>query len=296
MKRFFVLFILGVVLFPMMSFAQENEYTPEQLALRSDIFNFVKQEGFVPEIDPYGDIKFKSEGDVYYIAVSYQDKSPMYVSFYRYFGSYPAEFSRDVVVMATGNLNLYKGIKIICFEDAYRIGADMYVNSAEPIKDAFYRVKSLIKHVESEFYAECANVGTVGTMGGVTVNEIPFIITKLEVGNTDENQNVIQDFGSTIWDFKTKFLSPRITVKPYTNNGTYKLYVKLYKDGVLKAGSSSPEGYSYTADVTISGRSEQVFTLTGWGSSTAGYWQMGDYRFEIWYGDYCIGSKSFKVN
>ena len=68
-----------------------------------------------------------------------------------------------------------------------------------------------------------------------------------------------------------------------------------YKDGTLKTGSSSPSGYSYSSKITISGNSPQVFTLSGWGSKTAGHWSIGNYRFEIWYGDYCIGSKTFNI-
>jgi hypothetical protein len=112
---------------------------------------------------------------------------------------------------------------------------------------------------------------------------------------TDKDGNVIQDFGASIWDYKTQYLSPRITIKPYAKSGTYTVYVKLYKNGELSTGTNSPTGYSYSTTVTVSGSSSQVVRLSGWGSSTSGHWPIADYRFEVWYGDYCIGSKSFKV-
>ena len=296
MKRFFITLVLVLLMLPFVSFAQNNsEFNSEQLALRSDLFNFLKEEGFVPELDSDGDIKFKSEGQIYYISVSKANDNPMYVVLYRSFNN-PEDYSLETIVMATKKLNFYKAVKVLCYDNSFRIGAEMFVRSAEPVKDAFYKLKEIIDSVKSDFLDECKNVGNISSSSVLhTISEIPFIVTKLEVANTDENNKVIQDYGETIWDFKTKYLTPRITIKPFKSAGTYTVYVKLYKNGTLSTGTSSPAGYTYSSKVTVSGNSSQVFTLSGWGSKTAGNWSIGEYRFEIWYGDYCIGSKTFQV-
>ena len=296
MKRFIITLVLGLLILPSISFAQSDSgFNSEQLALRTDLFNFLKEEGFMPELDSDGDIKFKSEGQPYYMSVSKTDENPMYVVLFRSFNN-PDEYSAETIAMASTKLNFYKGVKVLCFEKSFRIGAELYVRNSEPVKSAFYKLKGIIDSVKSDFLDECKNVGPVSSLSSSnSISEIPFIITKLEVANTDENSNIIQDYGETIWDYKTKYLTPRITVKPFKSTGTYTIYVKLYKDGSLRTGSSSPSGYSYSSKVTISGNSSQVFTLSGWGSKTAGHWSTGEYRFEIWYGDYCIGSKTFKV-
>lgn len=296
MKRFITTLILGLFILPSMSFAQSDSgFNSEQLSLRTDLFNFLKEEGFMPELDSDGDIKFKSEGQAYYISVSKTDENPMYVVLFRSFSN-PDEYSAETIAMASTKLNFYKGVKVLCFDKSFRIGAELYVRNAEPVKSTFYKLKGIIDSVKSDFLDECKNVGSVSSSSSSnSISEIPFIITKLEVANTDEDSNIIQDYGETIWDYKTKYLTPRITVKPFKSTGTYTIYVKLYKDGSLRTGTSSPSGYSYSSKVTISGNSSQVFTLSGWGSKTAGYWSTGEYRFEIWYDDYCIGSKTFKV-
>ena len=295
MKRLIITLVLGLLILPSMSFAQSDSgFNSEQLALRTDLFNFLKEEGFMPELDSDGDIKFKSEGQAYYISVSKTDENPMYVVLFRSFSN-PDEYSAETIAMASTKLNFYKGVKVLCFDKSFRIGAELYVRNAEPVKSAFYKLKGIIDSVKSDFLDECKNVGSVSSSSSSnSISEIPFIITKLEVANTDEDSNIIQDYGETIWDYKTKYLTPRITVKPFKSTGTY-TYVKLYKDGSLRTGTSSPSGYSYSSKVTISGNSSQVFTLSGWGSKTAGHWSTGEYRFEIWYDDYCIGSKTFKV-
>lgn len=264
MKRLIITLVLGLLILPSISFAQSDSgFNSEQLALRTDLFNFLKEEGFMPELDSDGDIKFKSEGQPYYISVSKTDENPMYVVLFRSFNN-PDEYSAETIAMASTKLNFYKGVKVLCFDKSFRIGAELYVRNAEPVKSAFYKLKGIIDSVKSDFLDECKNVGSVSSSSSSnSISEIPFIITKLEVANTDENSNIIQDYGETIWDYKTKYLTPRITVKPFKSTGTYTIYVKLYKDGSLRTGTSSPSGYSYSSKVTISGNSSQVFTLSG---------------------------------
>lgn len=298
MKRLIITLVLGLLILPSISFAQSYySYTSEELALRTDLFNFLKEQGYMPEVDDFGYIEFECEGQSYYILVSHTDENPMYVQLYRIFGLPDEyEYSEETIAIALNKLNKFRRVKVFCEDNTIFIVAALFVRNAEPVKSAFYTLKSIIDLVESEVLDECKNVGSVSSSSNSnSISEIPFIITKLEVANADENKNIIQDYGETIWDYKTKFLTPRITVKPFKSTGTYTIFVKLYKDGSLRTGTSSPSGYSYANTVTISGNSSQVFTLSGWGSKTAGHWSTGEYRFEIWYDDYCIGSKTFKV-
>lgn len=293
------IFVFAIMLIvPSVVLAQgESEYNSEQLAMRTELFNFLKQEGFMPDIDKDGDIHFKSEGDNFYVSVSKTDNNPMYVTFFKSF-NYPEDYSLETILLANKELSLYKGIKIVCFKNSLRIGAELFVRSAEPLKHSFYKLKGIINQVEGDFVDECEKVGntSMSTSSSASVSEIPFLVTQLEVANTESNGTIIQDYGATIWSYKTKYLKPRITIKPIRSSGTVDVYVKLYKNGVLSTGSSSPSGYSYAAKVNLNGQSSQVISLDGWGSSNSGHWVSGDYRFEIWYGNYCIGSKSFKVN
>lgn len=297
MKRLIITLVFGLLILPSISFAQSDSgFNSEQLALRTDLFNFLKEEGFMPELDSDGDIKFKSEGQPYYISVSKTDENPMYVVLFRSFNN-PDEYSAETIAMASTKLNFYKGVKVLCFDKSFRIGAELYVRNAEPVKSAFYKLKGIIDSVKSDFLDKCKNVGSVSSSSSSnSISEIPFIVTKMEVANVDYNGNIIQDYGSTIYDFKTKYLKPRITIKPFKTSGSYTVYVKLYKDNVLQRNtSSSPEDCTFSYSVTVSGNSNQTVEFSGWGSNNAGQWGIGTYRYEVWYNDYCIGSKTFKV-
>lgn len=292
MKRIVSLFALLFVLGSALSLADELNLA--QLRLRGDIKNFLQQEGYVPEIDEYGDIVFKKEGEKYYVTVNPSDVSPMYVVLFRVFNN-PEGYSPQTIKLAASQLNFYKGVKVLCYEDFFSVRAELYLASADAFKDAFSKLVKQIANVEEAVVDRLEKASNEGAGGAVSSSFVPFMVTKLEVADVDYDGNIQQSYGSTIYAYKTKYLKPRITVTPMMGNGDYTVYVKLFKDGELKTGNTSPTGYSFSNKVTISGTSSQTFYLSGWGSNTAGHWSAGSYRFEVWYGDYCVGSKDFKV-
>ena len=85
-------------------------------------------------------------------------------------------------------------------------------------------------------------------------------------------------------------------ITSYKSSGKYYIYVKLFKDNVLQRNSTtSPEGYTYTDDITLNGTGNQTINLVGWGSNTSGNWSAGSYRLEVWFKGQLLGSKLFYV-
>lgn len=290
MKRYLIALVCALVMLPSISFADAPNFNKEQLALRTDVFNFLKVEGYMPEIDSDGDIKFKSQGKEFYFSVSESNTNPMHVILFMYF-SKPSGYSEECIIKAGSELNKQKGAKVVFFDDSFMIVSEMFVRHSEAVLEAFYSMLENIEEVKDNFIDYC---DTYSSTSVASISEIPFIITKVEVANVDNDYNIIQDFGVTVWDNKSKYLQPRITVKPLSGAGKYTVTVKLYQNNLLSTGSNSSD-YSYTNEISVSGQSGQVIYLMGWGSNTAGHWSAGNYRFEVWYGDYCLGSKSFKV-
>ena len=124
---------------------------------------------------------------------------------------------------------------------------------------------------------------------------MPGLITDIQIANVKQDGTIINNYGSRLYDFNTRYLKPKITLRPFKESGTYTVYVKMFKNNVLSTGSSSPAGFSYSDEITLSGSSSQTFYLSGWGSDSDGHWEEGDYRVEVWYGNYCIGSTTFEV-
>lgn len=293
MKKF--LLVLFMTVFGMsMAYA---DLTPAQKALQNEIMAFLREEGYAPDIDSDGDIYFKKEGAKYYVIINERDTSPMYLTLSRIF-SYDDKYSKENLTLAQNEINLYKGIKVLLMKSSYRIQAELYLTNSDTFKYAFYKLTSQISDAIDELIDEVNKVvsnggGGYGGGSNVVSNKIPFVIDGFSVANVDYDDNIITDYGYTIYSSSTKYLKPKITVKS-TVTGSYKVYVRLYKDNSMSTGSSSPAGYTYDTTLDIDS-STKTFKLSGWGGNTSGHWSSGSYRFEIWYNDYCIGQKSFTV-
>ena len=62
--------LIVCMLFLGTTFCFADELNLAQLRLRGDIKNYLQQEGYMPEIDSDGDIKFKKEGDTFYVKIN----------------------------------------------------------------------------------------------------------------------------------------------------------------------------------------------------------------------------------
>lgn len=251
----------------------------------------------MPEIDPDGDIKFKKEGSFCWVRINPKDDSPMFITLFMELSN-PKEYSSEVIKIASTELNFYKGVKVLCYKSFLRIQAEMYLNDAEPFKYAFYTMLGNIVSAKTDFIEECEKVTLPSGSGDIpyTVSsKIPFLVTSCEVANVDSDGNIITPYGNAIYSYKTKYLKPRITVMPVRTSGTYEVMVRLFENNSLSTGNTSPDGYTFSSTVTLSGSSEQTFSLSGWGTNNAGNWSAGSYRFEVWLNGYCLGSKSFVV-
>lgn len=127
-----------------------QELSPSQTKLRNDIKTFLQQEGFVPSIDSDGDIAFKYEGSSFWVTVSPEDEVPMFTSLNIGF-SKPEDYSLYAMRLAAAELNYFKGVKVLCFEDSFTISAELYVMEAEQFKYSFYTMLTQIKNVAGAF-------------------------------------------------------------------------------------------------------------------------------------------------
>lgn len=125
-------------------------------------------------------------------------------------------------------------------------------------------------------------------------SSMPIIITDIQIANTNNSGDIETDYGNTIYSSSTMYLKPKISYTGIKTGENIDLNVKFYTPSGLSTGSSSPYGCSYSTSMYVySG--ENTETLSGWGGSSRGHWRSGQYRFEIWYGDVCLKSKSFTI-
>ncbi len=107
-----------------------------------------------------------------------------------------------------------------------------------------------------------------------------FSITKLEIGNTDVDDNELAPYGQAYLSSELYYLTPRITYSAQ-NDETITVGVKVLRpDGTL-SGDEENE-YSYTVDLTTRPGDGNTALLSGWGTNSGGTFEAGEYTVEVW--------------
>lgn len=125
-------------------------------------------------------------------------------------------------------------------------------------------------------------------------SSMPLIITGIQIANTNNSGDIETDYGNTIYSSNTMYLKPKISYTGIKTGENINLDVKLYTPSGLSTGTGSPNGCSFSSSIQVNS-GDNTEMLLGWGGSSRGHWRSGQYRFEIWYGDVCLKSKSFTI-
>lgn len=289
MTRWIVPLFMAIFAQALPGLVRADNLTPAQLSLRTEILAFVREEGFAPTIDESDNsVTFKKEGVLHWITVG--GTGPFYLEFHRA-GLDCENADRAVVLQAVNEANKkIRSAKAILFDTSVSFAVEVFVHSVEEFKYTFYTcMKELdsAKKKVSEYYEEHS---------GEISSAVPFRISSVSVANTEQDGSLISAYGSKIYSYKSKYITPKIYADVQTA-GTYDLYVKFYTPAGLSTArdGSSPAGYSYKAPVTMSGGIHS-YTFNGWGGNDAGHWKAGEYRFEFYYKGERVGQTTFTIH
>lgn len=197
-----------------------------------------------------------------------------------------------VILIATGaGLLMYKN-NLDHAENRLSDARDEISHNESKIKEQ----KERIRQLESEQEKLKTDVANLNEFKENTAKTIPLIISDISVGNTDSDGNIETDFGHAIYSGNTMYLTPRITYQGLSPGKDITLYVKLYRpNGELSHSDTSPSGFSYSKEIRVNSGNDNTVRIGGWGNSSRGHWSSGIYRFEIWYNNMCLRSKTFSI-
>ncbi|MCM1501918.1 MAG: BACON domain-containing protein [Bacteroidales bacterium] len=121
-------------------------------------------------------------------------------------------------------------------------------------------------------------------------------IHNVEFKNGD-SETTINKYGEEISAVDAKYIYPRVYYSGLANTSKdIQIYVKIIKpDGSLMRGKSSPEGYTYSKDITVSPNSYQYLYLSGWGNKSGGAYVAGTHTFQLWYNGRMIYQQNFTL-
>ena len=126
--------------------ADESTVQPEngRAKLQRMYSDYLKAEGYVPEVDSDGDVRFKREGKVYFISVQEIEDDP---EFFRVVLANIWEIENDqdkmkVLAAADHSNSNSKVCKIYTVENYVWASVELYVGKPEDFKNVFKRVMS----------------------------------------------------------------------------------------------------------------------------------------------------------
>ncbi len=140
MKKF--LCVAMICFLSLSCFSQDYNSTQENL--RSQIKSYLINKGFDPENQSDG-LKIMSEGVAYYVEISTDDISPMYIRLARYV-KYSDDLTHKKLYANINQYNVKFCAKVTPLKNSILISAEMYLNQASEFNAAF---DTLLEQVKS---------------------------------------------------------------------------------------------------------------------------------------------------
>ena len=140
MKKF--LCVAMICFLSLSCFSQDYNSTQENL--RSQIKSYLINKGFDPENQSDG-LKIMSEGVAYYVEISTDDISPMYIRLARYVKS-SDDLTHKKLYANINQYNVKFCAKVTPLKNSILISAEMYLNQASEFNVAF---DTLLEQVKS---------------------------------------------------------------------------------------------------------------------------------------------------
>lgn len=166
------------------------------------------------------------------------------------------------------------------------------------------RTMSITAKVNAKNYSRSATITFTSAAGTSTLTvrqeagpSTPFVIKKVEFGNTDANGNIIHDYGTKSYfeRYEPKFIHARIECASYVS-GSYDIYFNIVTpDGFIP---KNVNGYSGRVGGYMSAGSTYKYITTGFQFTSGGYsnyWEPGKYRMDFYYNGSLMASNTFQV-
>lgn len=146
MKKIFL-----YILFSLLSVASfaANELNEKQSAFRRELFSTLGKEGFNPDIDKDGDIKFEYENVTYFVSVDYRWTEPFLITLYCPY-SYNNDYTKAVMQNSISLVGQSKTVKLYCIKDSYLYESEMFCTNATTFKNAFKLMLNQIEKARAE--------------------------------------------------------------------------------------------------------------------------------------------------
>ena len=125
--------------------------------------------------------------------------------------------------------------------------------------------------------------------------DLPLYITDMSFGNVELNGSYINRYDENLFSEDIRYLKGRIKYST-DRNQKVPLSVRIFdNDGVLKRGTSSPAGYTFTDTCSLSAGTDRELILSGWGKKNESNYPPGSYLYEVWSNGVKLYSQTIEI-
>lgn len=146
MKKIILYILLPLI--SVVSFAADD-LNEKQSALRREIFSILGKEGFNPDIDSDGDIKFVYDDVTYYVSVDDRKTDPFLLTIYNQY-SYNDEYKNSVMNNCISLVGQSKSVKLYCLTASYMYECELYCTNANLFKNTYRSILDQIKNAKAD--------------------------------------------------------------------------------------------------------------------------------------------------
>jgi hypothetical protein len=125
---------------------------PSEIGPKTQVYlDYLRREGYSPELDPDGDIKFKREGGTYYLMTEENDPTYFRLVFPN-FWEIESDDERSQILYAVGEVNAdLKVIKLYPVRDNVWASVEMFLDPIENFQKVFNRAMNVLGEGVAQF-------------------------------------------------------------------------------------------------------------------------------------------------
>lgn len=139
------------MLFSMVSISMfaASELNERQSAFRREILATLGKEGFNPDIDKDGDVKFKYDNATYYVSIDNRWTDPFMVTIYNVY-DYSEDYSKEVMNNSISLVGRSKTVRLFCRTNSYMYQTEMFYSKPTLFKAVYKSVLEQHKNARAE--------------------------------------------------------------------------------------------------------------------------------------------------
>lgn len=202
---------------------------------------------------------------------------------------------RDISLIEKSN---NEGWVTLLATTVFVLGLILFITHSDPGSSSNKSKITQLQNQLSQKNREITNLSSkLATKSSSDINKYyPVTIKDVYMGNSKHNGDIINAYGSYLYENTVRFLKPKIVfINNMSESRTIKLSVKHYdEDGELRKIADGPEGYTSDDDYYITSYDDEL-KLRGWGNGSRSIYNQGTHQIEIWYDGRILYSKIFRI-